>query len=240
MITHNDQLLKILLIDADLTFCQTVQAQLSVLGYVVTISTNSEEALIILNETQPDLVIFDVMLPNTNGYQICKELQQHTSLPLIQITALNGITDRILSFELGIDDYIVKPVTIQELNIRIRTVLTRFYKSTKFQPSQTITKLKVGHLTIDKLNKYILKNKKRIELTELEFNLLNLLIRMPGVFLTRTTILNEIWGYMPERDIDTRLVDVYISRLRAKIEDDSNKPDLIITGRGIGYMFRNI
>ena len=133
MITHNDQLLKILLIDADLTFCQTVQAQLSVLGYVVTISTNSEEALIILNETQPDLVIFDVMLPNTNGYQICKELQQHTSLPLIQLTALNGITDRILSFELGIDDYIVKPVTIQELNIRIRTVLTRFYKSTKFQ-----------------------------------------------------------------------------------------------------------
>ena len=105
MITHNDQLLKILLIDADLTFCQTVQAQLSVLGYVVTISTNSEEALIILNETQPDLVIFDVMLPNTNGYQICKELQQHTSLPLIQLTALNGITDRILSFELGIDDY---------------------------------------------------------------------------------------------------------------------------------------
>ena len=136
MITHNDQLLKILLIDADLTFCQTVQAQLSVLGYVVTISTNSEEALIILNETQPDLVIFDVMLPNTHGYQICKELQQHTSLPLIQLTALNGITDRILSFELGIDDYIVKPVTIQELNIRIRTVLTRFYKSTKFQPSQ--------------------------------------------------------------------------------------------------------
>ena len=87
MITHNDQLLKILLIDADLTFCQTVQAQLSVLGYVVTISTNSEEALIILNETQPDLVIFDVMLPNTHGYQICKELQQHTSLPLIQLTA---------------------------------------------------------------------------------------------------------------------------------------------------------
>tara|TARA_B100000780_G_scaffold233999_1_gene174292 strand:+ start:2507 stop:3229 length:723 start_codon:yes stop_codon:yes gene_type:complete len=240
VITHNDQLLKILLIDADLIFCQTVQSHLSVLGYIVTISTNSEEVLITLNETQPDLVIFDVMFPKTHGYKICKELQKYPSLPLIQLTALNGITDRVLSFELGIDDYIVKPVTIQELNLRIRMLLARFYKNTKFQSAKTVTNLKVGHLTIDNLNKCILKNKKHIELTVLEFNLLNLLIRMPGVFLTRTTILNEIWGYMPERDIDTRLVDVYISRLRAKIEDDPSKPDLIITGRRIGYTFRNI
>ena len=114
------------------------RAQLSVFSYAVTIFTNGEEALISLNETQPDLVIFDAMLPKTHGYKICKELQQHTSLPLIQLTALNSITDRVLSFELGIDDYIVKPVTIQELNIRIRTVLDRFYKNTKLQPVQLI------------------------------------------------------------------------------------------------------
>jgi OmpR family response regulator RpaB len=154
------------------------------------------------------------------------------------LTALGGISDRVTGLELGADDYVIKPFSPKELEARIRSVLRRTQKPVTQKANSEI--FYMGNLKIDTLKRQVFKSNRRIKLTGTEFNLLELLINRAGERLTRTLILDKIWGYIPERYVDTRLVDVHISRLRSKLEEDPSNPDLILTARGTGYMFQKI
>ena len=187
---------------------------------------------------RPNLVILDLMLPKIDGYGVCRELRKESKVPIIMLTALGGISDRVTGLELGADDYVIKPFSPKELEARIRSVLRRTQKPVTQKVNSEI--FYMGNLKIDTLKRQVFKSNRRIKLTGTEFNLLELLINRAGERLTRTLILDKIWGYIPERYVDTRLVDVHISRLRSKLEEDPSNPDLILTARGTGYMFQKI
>ena len=155
------------------------------------------------------------------------------------LTALGDISDRVMGLELGADDYVMKPFSPKELEARIRSVLRRT-GSFNILASNNIDQsiLKFGTLAIDTNKRQVFKGNERIKLTGMEFNLLELLVTKAGERLSRAMILDRVWGYTPERYLDTRVVDVHISRLRSKLEEDPSNPDLIITARGTGYMFQ--
>ena len=227
---------KILIIDEDEKVCQILQMRLSALGYIVSLMKNENDAITIFEKEKPDLVILDIFLSNVDGYSTCFKLCQKSEVPIIILTALGDIPDRILGLHMGADDYIVKPFSLKEFEYRINSNLQRI-KNKSFNLQST---LKKGNLEINIHKKQIFKNQINIKLTLLEFSLLEFLIIKAGEKLSRSFILSKVWGYIPERYIDMRIVDVYISRLRAKLEDNPNNPDYIITIRGLGYMFQQL
>jgi len=230
---------KILIVDDEVTIRQILETRLSIRGYTVFLAANAEEALFLFKKEQPNLIILDIMLPKIDGYDVCNEIRKESQVPIIMLTALGDISDRVMGLELGSDDYMIKPFSPKELEARIRSVLrrTKFTYSAPFPyPNKNI--LQFGDLEIDTNKRQVFKGKERIKLTGMEFNLLELLISNAGERLSRSTILDSIWGYSPERYLDTRVVDVHISRLRSKLEEDPSNPDLIITARGTGYMFQ--
>jgi|TARA_B110000046_G_scaffold185755_1_gene229079 two-component system, OmpR family, response regulator RpaB len=231
---------KILVVDDEISIRQILETRLSIRGYEVILAANGEEALFLFKKEQPNLVILDVMLPKMDGYEVCSEIRKDSQIPIIMLTALGDIVDRVMGLELGADDYVMKPFSPKELEARIRSVLRRTEMRSSF-PSQNSNKniLQIGKLLVDTNKRQVFKGKERIKLTGMEFNLLELLVSKAGERLSRATILDRIWGYTPERYLDTRVVDVHISRLRSKLEEDPSNPDLIITARGTGYMFQN-
>jgi OmpR family response regulator RpaB len=228
--------LKILIADSDIHICHIVTTKLFHSGYNVLTAANGKEALLLFQTEQPDLVILDLMLPKISGYQVCRKIRNFSTIPIIILTALNDITNRLISLDLGADDYITKPFISNELQARIQVILRRVHKPTYSYSSQ----IQIGTLKIDFNRKCVIKNNIPIRLTIIELNLLQFLINKRGEQLTRASILNHIWGYTPERASDARVVDVYISRLRIKIEKNARNPNLIKTIRGIGYMFQNV
>ena len=231
---------KILVVDDEISIRQILETRLSIRGYEVILAANGEEALFLFKKEQPNLVILDVMLPKMDGYEVCSEIRKDSQIPIIMLTALGDIVDRVMGLELGADDYVMKPFSPKELEARIRSVLRRTEMRSSF-PSQNSNKniLQIGKLLVDTNKRQVFKGKERIKLTGMEFNLLELLVSKAGERLSRATILDRVWGYTPERYLDTRVVDVHISRLRSKLEEDPCNPDLIITARGTGYMFQN-
>ena len=231
---------KILVVDDEISIRQILEMRLSIRGYEVFLAANGEDALDLFKKEQPDLVILDIMLPKIDGYEVCSEIRKESKVPIIMLTALGDINDRVTGLELGADDYVMKPFSPKELEARIRSVLRRTEGQiiTGLQsPSNNL--LYIGKLTIDTNKRQVFKDKERIKLTGMEFNLLELLVSKAGERLSRSTILDRVWGYTPERYLDTRVVDVHISLLRSKLEDDPGNPDLIITARGTCYMFQN-
>jgi OmpR family response regulator RpaB len=225
--------------DDEISIRQILETRLSIRGYEVILAANGEEALFLFKKEQPNLVILDVMLPKMDGYEVCSEIRKDSQIPIIMLTALGDIVDRVMGLELGADDYVMKPFSPKELEARIRSVLRRTEMRSSF-PSQNSNKniLQIGKLLVDTNKRQVFKGKERIKLTGMEFNLLELLVSKAGERLSRATILDRFWGYTPERYLDTRVVDVHISRLRSKLEEDPSNPDLIITARGTGYMFQ--
>jgi len=149
------------------------------------------------------------------------------------------VADRITGLELGADDYVVKPFSPKELEARIRCVLRRVDKDQgPGIPNSGV--IQVGELRIDTNKRQVYRGEERIRLTGMEFSLLELLVSRSGEPFSRGEILKEVWGYTPERHVDTRVVDVHISRLRSKLEDDPANPELILTARGTGYLFQRI
>jgi OmpR family response regulator RpaB len=228
---------KILVVDDELSIRTILETRLSILGYKVILATNGEEALFLFNKENPNLLILDIMLTKIDGYEVCTEIRKQSQVPIIILTALGGIADRVFGLELGADDYVIKPFSPQELEARIRSILRRTHSNNK--PAVDPNILRTANLVINIRKRQVLKGNKRIKLTDMEFNLLELLVNKSGERLSRTFILDSIWGYIPERYLDTRVVDVHISRLRSKIEDDPTNPDFVITARGIGYMFQS-
>ena len=230
---------KILVVDDEASIRRILETRLSMIGYDVVTAADGEEAIATFNENQPDLVVLDVMMPKLDGYGVCQELRKESDIPIIMLTALGDVADRITGLELGADDYVVKPFSPKELEARIRSVLRRVDKEGMSGiPSSGV--IPIGSIKIDTNRRQVYKGDERIRLTGMEFSLLELMVGRSGEAFSRSEILQEVWGYTPERHVDTRVVDVHISRLRAKLEDDPSNPELILTARGTGYMFQRV
>eukprot|EP00171_Calliarthron_tuberculosum_P000270 IDg270t1 len=199
-------------------------------------AADGEEALITFRKEYPNLVVLDVMMPKLDGYGVCQELRKESDVPIIMLTALGDVSDRITGLELGADDYVVKPFSPKELEARIRSVLRRVDKITINNGIPSSGIINIGFLKVDTNKRQVYKNNERVRLTGMEFSLLELLVSKAGDPFSRSSILQEVWGYTPERHVDTRVVDVHISRLRAKLEDDPSNPDLILTARGTTFV----
>jgi OmpR family response regulator RpaB len=203
-------------------------------------ATNGVDALKIINSEYINLIILDILLPKLDGYEVCRQIRKNSNVPIIILTALDNLTNRIMGLELGANDFITKPFSLKELEVRINSSLrySNIQSSKKVPTRQEIVYF--GSLTINLTKQQVLKDNKQLILTGIEFSLLHLLIQNKDQKLSRATILDNIWGYTPERDIDTRVVDVHIHRLRTKLEENPKNPDFILTARGIGYMFRTL
>lgn len=234
MPTYNE---KILVVDDQLSMRQILKTRLSILGYKVILAANGQEALVLFNKENPNLLILDIVLAKIDGYEVCREIRKQSQVPIIILTALGDIADRVLGFDLGADDYVMKPFSPRELEARIRAILCRTNIDNNFAIDPNI--LQISNLVINIRKRQVFKDCKEIKLTSIEFNLLELLVNKAGQSLSRTSILDNVWGYIPERDLDTRVVDVHICRLRFKLEQDPTNPYFIMTARGTGYMFQN-
>ncbi|MBX9573967.1 MAG: response regulator transcription factor [Candidatus Obscuribacterales bacterium] len=232
---------KILVVDDEASIRRILETRLKMAGYNVATAADGQEALDQFNAFQPDLVILDVMLPKLDGYEVCREIRKTSDTPIIMLTAVADVSNRIQGLEIGADDYVVKPFSPSELEARIKAVLRRTVERTQdASTSKTTNVISIGNLKIDLNKRQVTKKNERIRLTGMEFSLLELLVTNSGKPFSRSEILQQVWAYPPDHRIDTRVVDVHISRLRSKLEDDSSNPDLILTARGIGYMFQKI
>ncbi len=230
---------KILVVDDEASIRRILETRLSMIGYEVVTAGDGEEAIAMFRDEIPDLVVLDVMMPKLDGYGVCQELRKESDVPIIMLTALSDVADRITGLELGADDYVVKPFSPKELEARIRSVLRRVDRNTSSGiPSSGV--MHISNIRIDANKRQVYKGDERIRLTGMEFSLLELLVGKSGEAFSRADILQEVWGYTPERHVDTRVVDVHISRLRAKLEEDPSNPELILTARGTGYLFQRI
>jgi two-component system response regulator MtrA len=196
-------------------------------GMEVDLVSRGDEAIEVFKNSQPDLVLLDIMLPGTDGIEVCKAIRKQSSrVPIVMLTAKGDTHDIVKGLEAGADDYMVKPFKPSELIARIRTRLRR-------SSGDINGNLLIGDLSIDIVEHSVLRNGKEIPLTRLEFDLLVAMAKEPGRVFTREALLGEVWGY--RHSTDTRLVNVHIQRLRAKIEHEPEAPQIILTVRGVGY-----
>ncbi len=234
---HHKQ--KILVVDDEASIRRILETRLSMVGYEVITAADGEEALEIYHHQLPDLIILDIMMPKLDGYGVCQALRKETDVPIIMLTALADVADRITGLELGADDYMVKPFSPKELESRIRCILRRAKKSNSATiPTSGV--LQIDGLCIDTNKRQVYKDNEKIPLTHMEFSLLELLVGRPGEPISRREILEKVWGYTPDSHVDTRVVDVHMSRLRHKLQEDPSQPELIHTVRGAGYAFQQI
>ncbi|MEO0948079.1 MAG: response regulator transcription factor [Cyanobacteria bacterium J06641_5] len=239
MIEGGQSVDKILVVDDEAAVRRILKTRLSMAGYAVATAEDGLEALEVFSQEQPDLVVLDIMMPNADGYHVCRELRKVSDVPIIMLTALGDVADRITGLQMGADDYLIKPFSPKELEARIHTVLRRFKKQAS-PPLPEAGMLAVGRLELDTSKRRAYIDGQPIRLTGREYKLLSLLIGHAGQSVSRAEILQKIWGYAPQRQGDLRVVDVHVSRLRGKIEADPKNPELIITERGTGYLFQRL
>ncbi len=222
----------ILIVEDEKDLASTLEYNLEREGFQVKCAYDGKNALDIASTSPyPDLILLDLMLPDTSGLDICRKLKSDESLksiPIIMATAKGEEVDRVVGFELGADDYVVKPFSVRELILRIRAILRRAESEKPEQNS-----ISFGILSIDFPGHRVWINNSEIVLTALEFRLLETLYRRRGRVQTRDALLNDVWGI--SADVSTRTVDTHIKRLREKIGDAG---DYIGTIRGVGYRFR--
>lgn len=232
---------KILVVDDEASIRRILETRLKMVGYEVATAADGEEALELFSKFNPDLIILDVMMPKLDGYGVTREIRRSSDTPIIILTALGDVSERITGLELGADDYVIKPFSPKELEARVKAVLRRT-TSRETTGTGKVTKniITTGTLRIDINRRQVYRKNERIRLTGMEFSLLELLVSNSGQPFSRSEILQHVWSYPPDHRIDTRVVDVHISRLRSKLEVDPSNPELILTARGIGYMFQRI
>jgi len=184
-------------------------------------------------------VVTVVMLPKLDGFAVCRRLRAESCVPIIFLSAVEAISERVAGLDLGADDYLPKPFSPKELEARIATILRRVGRGNAVVESRELPTgqgvLRLGDLVVDTNRRQVTRGSERINLTYTEFSLLELLFRDPGHVVPRAEILEQLWGYPPRRAADLRVVDVYVARLRGKLEPDPRNPELILTVRGIGY-----
>ena len=225
---------KVLIVDDELHIVELLKYNLETNGYKVIYALNGKDGLSMVFDKKPDLVLLDLMLPEIDGLDVCKEIKKNKeteNIPVIMLTAKGEEFDKILGLELGADDYVTKPFSVRELLARIKAVLRRKNKN------DAENLISIGKLVINMDKHEVIKSGIKIDLTLKEFELLSLLAVNRGKVLTRDFLLDKVWGY--EYYGETRTVDVHIRHLRQKIEEDDTNPVYIETVRGIGYKFKD-
>ena len=229
----------LLVVDDEPAVRRVLVMRLQMAGYRVICAEDGEEALALFHREQPDLVVLDVMLPKLDGFAVCRRLRAESCVPIIFLSALDAITERVAGLDLGADDYLPKPFSPKELEARIATILRRVGRGSATTEPRELPSgsgvLRLGDLVVDTNRRQVTRDNQRIALTYTEFSLLELLFREPGRVVPRAEILEQLWGYPPRRAADLRVVDVYVARLRGKLEPDPRNPELILTVRGTGY-----
>ena len=218
----------VLVVEDDQDLAEMLGIVLNGAGIEVDLVSRGDEVMDVLRNNQPDVVLLDVMLPGLDGVEVCKAIREESPrVPIIFLSAKGEATDKISGLDAGADDYLVKPMEhYSELVARIRAQLRR-------NSRQLSGALTMGDLNIDLVEHTVTRGGRAIALTRLEFDLLVALAKEPGRVFTREELLHEVWDY--RHSSDTRLVNVHIQRLRAKIEHDPENPQLITTIRGVGY-----
>ena len=224
---------KILIVDDEKTIADILAYNLRKEGYDTIEAFDGDTGLALAVSENPDLVILDIMMPGLDGYEVCRQIRKVSQVPIIMLTAKAEEADKVLSFELGADDYITKPFGMKEMLARVMANLRRGRNSSGSQNGHG--KLVFGELSID-LDMYEVKRGSEIiELTRREFELVKFLATQVGQIFSREALLEKVWGY--EYFGDVRTVDVTIRRLRTKLEIEADKPVYILTKRSVGYHF---
>jgi OmpR family response regulator RpaB len=229
---------KILIIDNEIDTAHLLMARFNELGFRVFFASNGVDAISIFNKQSPDLIILEIVLSKLDGYELCRKFRSVSQVPIVILTVLNNVSNRLIGLDLGADEYIVKPFLLKEIEVRVKSIYRRSCLTTQNLPKKINQIYSLGNLTVDMGRQKISKKNLPINLTNIEYSILKLLIENMGKELSRPVILDNIWGYIPERNSDRRIVDVHISRLRLKLEENPNKPDLILTVRNKGYIFK--
>lgn len=219
---------KILLVEDEPNIARFVELELTHEGYEITKAEDGREGLKLAEGGGFDLMLLDIMLPGLNGLEVLRRLRKSSQLPVIMLTARDAVMDKVTGLDMGADDYITKPFSIEELLARIRTALRK-------QVKQESQQLSYGPLCIDVLRHLVMIDEDTVELTGREFSLLQTLLENQGIVLSRETLMDRVWGYNFVGE--TNLVDVYIRYLRAKIAEKTDRK-LIQTVRGVGYVLR--
>jgi DNA-binding response OmpR family regulator len=218
---------RVLLVEDDASIREVAAMGLKQAGFRVTTAVDGRDGLMRALHEPVDVVVLDVMLPLLDGFEVCREIRKQSRVPIVMLTARTDTVDVVVGLESGADDYLTKPFEMPELVARVRAVLRR----SSSQPEETT--IAVGGLELDPASFVARKDGRELSLTATEFRLLMEMARRPGQVFTREVLLDRVWNY--DYLGDSRLVDVAIQRLRAKVEDDPAHPSMITTVRGVGY-----
>ena len=225
---------KVLVVDDEKLIVKGIRFSLEQDGMEVTCAYDGEEALSYAKEQQFDIILLDVMLPKLTGFEVCQQIREFSSVPIIMLTAKGDDMDKILGLEYGADDYITKPFNILEVKARIKAIIRRTAKGNKAEKKDAA--IVSGDMTIDRANRRVTIAGKEINLTAKEFDVLELLATNPNQVYGREKLLTMVWG--ADYPGDVRTVDVHIRRLREKIETNSSEPKYVHTKWGVGYFFK--
>jgi two-component system response regulator MtrA len=217
---------RILVIEDDQSIAEMVGIMLRTEGFEVSYCADGNQAINAFQVVNPDLVLLDLMLPGRDGVDVCRSIRVLSGVPIVMLTARSDTSDVVTGLEAGADDYIVKPIKNEELIARIRARL-------RSMDAPPVNEIKVGDIVIDVAGHSVKRGDVQIALTAMEFKLLVTLAKRPWQVFSREALLEDVWEY--QHAADTRLVNVHVQRLRAKIEIDPEHPEIVVTVRGVGY-----
>ena len=227
--------MKLLIVDDEVLIRDVIKEYCLNENYDVCEASNGLDALEIINKENIDLIILDIMMPKLDGFSLCKQIKDK-NIPIIILSARTDEFDKLMGFDLGIEDYVTKPFSPKELMARIKANLRKFEATASSVDNSNVksgTKIKIGPLSLDYEKFEVRVNDKVVDLTLREFEVLKYLANQPGQVVTRELLLEKVWGYEYYGDI--RTVDVTVRRIREKIEKDTSNPKILITKRGVGY-----
>jgi len=217
---------RVLVVDDDTALAEMLGIVLRSEGLEPVFCANGNDALATFRSARPDIVLLDVMLPGKDGITVCREIRTESDVPIVMLTARTDTLDVVIGLESGADDYVVKPFKPKELVARVRARLRR-------TDEPGAASLSINDVSIDVAGHRVTRAGASVNLTPLEFDLLVALARRPWQVFTRDQLLEQVWGY--RHAADTRLVNVHVQRLRSKIENDPENPEIVVTVRGVGY-----
>ena len=223
----------ILVVDDEPTLRETLAENLEIEGFRVVTVADGLQALERFRQSQPDLVVLDLMLPELSGIEVCRQIRRESGVPILMLTARDSELDKVVGLELGADDYVTKPFGLRELLARVRALLRR---SERQGEGALAALIEVGGVQVDLAGHQILRDGRPLPVKPKAFELLAFLIAHPGQVFTRDQLLERVWGY--DYGGETRTVDVHVHWLRTVIEDDPATPVFLHTVRGVGYVFR--
>jgi two-component system, OmpR family, response regulator ArlR len=225
-------MIKILIVEDEEKLARFIELELKHEGYEILKANNGRAGLEIAEKGEVDLILLDIMLPEINGLEVLRRIRKTSDIPIIMLTARDAVMDKVSGLDAGADDYITKPFAIEELLARIRTALKK--RIVTIKKDQDI--IKCGLLSLDKMKHKVMYEDREIELTNREFNLLQILMENKNIVLTRNTLMEKVCGY--DYIGETNVIDVYVRYLRTKIDDVFNVK-IITTVRGVGYVIKD-